>query len=126
VTPRLSPAAARRLARERHTIEVMIGIACRGRHAESRVGLKRGSLCPECEQLLAYAMERVDKCPFADDKPTCARCPVHCYRAAERAQVRAVMRYAGPRMMFHHPILTIRHYSDELSRRRSSQSGSGR
>ena len=64
-------------------------------------------------------MERVDRCPYRADKPTCARCPTHCYRAAERAQVRAVMRYAGPRMILRHPWLTVRHYADQIGRRES-------
>jgi hypothetical protein len=29
-----------------------------------------------------------------------------------RDQIKQVMRYAGPRMLFRHPILTIRHFID--------------
>ena len=88
----------------------MVGIYCRGRHGSA-------ALCPECSGLLEYALQRIEKCPFLDDKPTCARCPVHCYRAAERAHVRQVMRYAGPRMAYRHPVMTVRHYVDQVRHR---------
>ena len=98
-----------RLERERHTIRVMIGIFCHGNHHAS------DALCADCQQLSAYAMERVDRCPYQDDKPTCAKCPIHCYRPALREQIRQVMRYAGPRMILSHPVLTIRHYIDGMT-----------
>ena len=52
---------------------------------------------------------RLEKCPFQEHKTTCAKCPVHCYKPARREQIRAVMRYAGPRMMFRHPRLAFYH-----------------
>ncbi len=105
-----------RLERERHTIEVMIGIYCRGHHRPQDV------LCAECQQLFAYAMQRIDKCPFKEDKPTCAKCPIHCYKSAMREQVRQVMRYAGPRMLVYHPLLAVMHYADEIVRTRKERS----
>ena len=57
----------------------------------------------------AYAGVRLEKCPFQEHKTTCAKCPVHCYKPARRAQIRAVMRYAGPRMMLRHPRLAFYH-----------------
>jgi predicted amidophosphoribosyltransferase len=86
----------------------MITIYCRGHH-----GTRRG-LCPECQELLDYAIARLDRCPFQTGKTTCADCSVHCYRPAEREMIRAVMRYAGPRMLFRHPILTLFHFIDSL------------
>ena len=49
---------------------------------------------------------------FADAKPTCANCLVHCYSADKREQIRVVMRWAGPRMLLLHPILGISHMLD--------------
>jgi len=95
-----------RLAREDKTIGVMVRIYCRDVH-----GTKKG-LCDECGGLLKYARARLDKCPFQEGKTTCAKCPVHCYKLAMREQVRTVMRYAGPRMLLRHPILTFYHFSD--------------
>lgn len=101
---------ADRLERERHTIQVMIQMYCRGRHRAS------GTLCHDCQELFAYAMQRIDKCPFQDDKPTCAKCPIHCYRPSLQDKVCDVMRYAGPRMMFYHPILALLHYIDAMKK----------
>lgn len=97
---------ATRIARERKTVEAMIRISCRGRHGT------HGELCAECAELLEYSHERLDKCRFGADKPTCAACPVHCYKPAMRERIRAAMRYAGPRMSYRHPILTLFHFWD--------------
>jgi hypothetical protein len=98
--------ADKRLAREWKTIEAMIRCYCRDRHnADS-------GLCAECRQLFDYAGMRLERCRFGTEKPTCANCPVHCYQRARREQVKVVMRYAGPRMLWRHPILSLYHWLD--------------
>ena len=72
------------------------------------------SLCPQCQALLDYAHQRLEHCRFGEDKPSCTRCPVHCYKPAMREQIRQVMRYSGPRMLLHDPIMAIRHLWDFL------------
>lgn len=96
----------RRLTRERRTVAAMIDIYCRGTHDAGP------ALCAECRALYEYAMRRLDHCPFGAGKPTCANCSVHCYQAQRRAQIRQVMRYAGPRMLWRHPLLALRHVLD--------------
>ena len=93
-----------RLARERHTMLAMVRIYCRDHHHTPQ------GICPDCEQFLKYAALRLERCRFGEEKPTCARCPVHCYQFDRREQARAVMRYAGPRMLWEHPILSLRHW----------------
>ena len=109
-TPETSPEkpAGRnpRVAREKQTVAAMVAIYCRQQHG------RREGLCPACSELLDYAHLRLERCPFQAEKPTCAKCPVHCYRPGMRERVRAVMRYAGPRMLLYHPILAIRHLLD--------------
>jgi len=97
-----------RMAREGKTVEAMINIYCHGRHGT------KDKLCSECRELLDYAMTRLDKCPFQEGKTTCANCPVHCYKPVMREKIRAVMRYAGPRMFYRHPVLALFHYIDGL------------
>ena len=97
--------ASRRLDRERRTITVMIAMFCRGIH-------KADSLCPDCADLQAYALDRLDKCRFGASKPTCAECKIHCYATEKRDRVRVVMRYAGPRMLLRHPMLALLHLWD--------------
>jgi hypothetical protein len=96
----------RRLIRERETIAAMIGGYCRGIH-----GTQAG-LCAECQSLMDYATNRLERCPFQEKKPTCAKCPIHCYQPQIREQIKAVMRYAGPRMFWRHPVLSVRHFLD--------------
>ncbi len=84
----------------------MIRLYCRGQH-----GTPAG-LCPECRELEAYAGQRLSRCPFQENKTTCAKCPIHCYRPDMRARIRAVMRYAGPRMLYRHPLLALLHLLD--------------
>lgn len=103
-----SQETSRRIARERDTVGAMIRLYCRRHHGQTE------GLCPECAALRAYAMLRLDRCPFGEDKPTCADCPVHCYKPDMRARIREVMRFAGPRMLLAHPLLAIAHLFDKL------------
>ncbi|HTI98540.1 MAG TPA: nitrous oxide-stimulated promoter family protein [Dongiaceae bacterium] len=98
--------ATARLAREWKIVTTMIRCYCQGRH-----GTKTG-FCPECQGLVDYAALRLDRCRFGAEKPTCANCPVHCYQRDRREQVKQVMRYAGPRMLWLHPIMCLRHWLD--------------
>lgn len=99
----MASAPAARLRREKRTIDAMIGIYCRDHHGTGP------GLCASCAELAAYARERLAHCPFGAGKPTCANCRVHCYRTEMRDQVKVVMRYAGPRMLWRHPILAAMH-----------------
>ena len=101
-----------RLAREWRTMQAMVELYCRGHaHASSA-----GGLCADCAQFLAYAGRRLEKCPYGPSKPTCAKCPIHCYKPQPRELARQVMRYAGPRMVWRHPWLSLTHITDKLRR----------
>ena len=39
---------------------------------------------------------------------------IHCYKPDMKEKMREVMRYAGPRMMWYHPIAAIKHLIREL------------
>lgn len=101
------PEQTGRIRREKQTIAAMLRIFCRAHHGAG------GDLCCDCAVLRSYAFQRLDNCPFAAAKPACNRCEVHCYSRTTRARVRAVMRYAGPRMLLRHPILSLMHLVDE-------------
>jgi hypothetical protein len=88
---------------EVRTVSAMIHIYCRARHGAVK------DLCTDCAGLLAYAEERISNCPFGMDKPVCNQCTVHCYSPGMRDRIKGVMRYAGPRMIWSHPVLAIRH-----------------
>jgi hypothetical protein len=97
-----------KLAREEKTISAMMRLFCRGNHKPKGRGL-----CPDCTELLTYARARLDKCPFGEDKGSCAKCDTHCYKPQMRKHIIEVMKYSGPRMLLHHPILAMRHLTSK-------------
>ena len=99
------------LEREFLTMTKMVGIYCTAHHDSD-------DLCDDCAIFLDHAEVRLEKCPYGEDKPTCSNCPVHCYKSYYREKAKAIMRYAGPRMLLRHPILTIAHYLDGRRRAR--------
>lgn len=91
-----------RIEREKWTVQQMVRIYCKAHHSGPHP-------CTECQELMAYAHARLDRCKFGERKGTCKKCPIHCYKPDRREQMRQVMRYAGPRMLLHHPIAALRH-----------------
>lgn len=104
--------------REKQTVSEMIALYCRKNHKT-----KRGALCDECRQLTEYAVMRSDRCPFMENKTFCSNCKVHCYAPEMREKIRKVMRYSGPRMIFHHPVMAIRHVIESKKERRIINNG---
>ncbi len=100
--------------REKQTVALMIKIYCKKKH-----GTKE--LCPECAELLRYANERSDKCPFMETKTFCSNCRVHCYKPVMREKIREVMRFSGPRMIFHHPLMAMRHVIESKKEKKKSE-----
>lgn len=90
------------IEREQVTVEQMIRIYCRYKEGNKE-------LCPQCRELLQYAYTRLERCPFGEKKTSCQHCSIHCYKPEMKKRMQAVMRYAGPRMLFFHPIAAIRH-----------------
>jgi hypothetical protein len=102
--------ATRRLARELRTIGAMLRVYCRDHHDPD--AHNELQLCEECSALFDYARKRLAGCPYGPDKPTCANCQIHCYGPRQREATRVMMRYAGPRMMWRHPLLALAHVLD--------------
>lgn len=89
---------------EIRTVRLMINLYCRNNHGSKDV------LCNECSELFDYVKQRLEKCPFKENKPSCSKCPVYCYKPDMREKIKTVMKYSGLRMLCLHPILTCRHY----------------
>ncbi|MDE6444596.1 MAG: nitrous oxide-stimulated promoter family protein [Muribaculaceae bacterium] len=98
-----------RIEREKKVIREMVMIYCRSIHHTGK-----GEVCGPCEELIDYASKRLERCPKQNDKSSCRICEIHCYAPQRKEEIRAVMRYVGPRMIFYHPITAIRHLIDEL------------
>ncbi|MBQ7761082.1 MAG: nitrous oxide-stimulated promoter family protein [Clostridia bacterium] len=98
--------------REKRVVGLMIRLYCRKKHKTKK------ELCPECQNLLDYARERSDRCPFMETKTFCSNCRVHCYKAQMREKIRQVMKFSGPRMVLYHPILAIKHLIESKKEKR--------
>ena len=84
-----SPKTAKRRVREKRTISQMVALYCAA--------------------IDAYAVLRTERCRKMEVKSSCEECGNHCYAPEKRDEIRAVMRYAGPRMLGRHPVAAVRH-----------------
>ena len=96
-----------RIEEEKKVVEKMICLYCHKKEGN-------GELCQNCHELLDYAHSRLDRCRYGEEKPTCKKCPVHCYRPDMKERVRAVMRWSGPRMILYHPVAAFKHIYREM------------
>lgn len=93
---------------EKKTIKKMIQLYCAKHHGS--IGL-----CDDCRTLLTYSYERVHACPHWPTKPSCTKCLDHCYNRVNRMAIKRVMKYSGPRMIYHSPLLAVRHVYRSLN-----------
>ncbi len=96
-----------RLEREYKTIQAMVEIYCSKHHQT-----EKKEICNECAELIKYARKKLEKCPFQENKSTCGKCTVHCYKKDMKEKVVAIMRYSSPKMIRKHPIMAFQHFLD--------------
>lgn len=90
--------------KEQDILEEFVHIYCRGKDK-----MRNGELCADCQDLLSYAIQRLQRCPL-DPKPACKHCEIHCYKPAYREKIRDVMRYSGKRLVLHGRLDLLWHY----------------
>jgi len=95
----------KKLLSEKKTVEIMITMYCESHHKENTEGL-----CLDCNKLLKYSLLRIDNCVYGVNKPACEICTIHCYNDISQKEIKKVMRYAGPRMILRHPLLSLVHF----------------
>ncbi len=93
---------------EKEIINLMIEIYCKGNKHSPK------TTCQDCTDLITYCKNRIDKCPVMETKTFCKNCSIHCYSPENQEKIKRVMRYSGPRMIFYHPKLTIRHIFTDI------------
>ncbi len=98
---------------ESDTVNLMIALYCHKKHKT-----KKNELCPECQELKEYCAYRLSLCVWGDKKPFCSNCRIHCYNKEHREKIREVMRFSGPRMLFHHPVLAIKHVTQTMKEKK--------
>jgi len=91
------------ITREKRIVEAMLHLYCKSHHNS------QGVLCSECNELLEYAKNRFDNCPFQEKKTCCGICGLSCYQPQMKEKATVVFTYSGPRMFFHHPVLAFHH-----------------
>lgn len=89
---------------EQKTVYLMIKLYCKNHHLKSSE-----NLCNQCRGLYEYSLKKIEHCPLNPSKPPCSECTIHCYKPEIRESIKSVMRYLGPRMIFIHPIITIKY-----------------
>lgn len=110
--PADTPKVAKRREREKLVVSQMIAIYCAHNHGEAvctETGLCGEPVCTECAELDRFAVARTERCRKMETKTSCKDCEHHCYPPAMEERIRAVMRFAGPRMIYKHPVAAIRH-----------------
>ncbi len=88
---------------EQYIVQRMLLIFCKRNHETN------GELCDSCAKLRDYALLRLEKCTFGNEKPACKDCPIHCYKPEMREKIREVMRFSGSRMVWYYPVDSIKH-----------------
>jgi len=96
--------------RERDSISKMITIYCNKHHNSGQ------NLCEDCTIISEYASKSISLCPYGAVKPVCGKCPSNCFRGDMHGKMVKIMRFAGPRMLYKHPILTVRHILDAIKK----------
>ncbi len=92
----------------------MANIFCSAHHEGEKKDPQ--GLCAACAETIAYSIERTRRCPN-EHKGNCEDCSIHCYKPEERARIREIMVYAGPRMLTRHPVMTFFYLKKKLARK---------
>ncbi|MBU5483211.1 nitrous oxide-stimulated promoter family protein [Clostridium sp. MSJ-11] len=93
----------RKIEKEKKVVKLMITLYCEKKHKYKE------KLCNECEELLDYTHKKLTYCKFGEEKNSCKRCSIHCYKEDMREKIRRVMRFSAPRIIIHKPQEFMRH-----------------
>jgi len=87
---------------DKYIIQWMIEYYCFKKHNNKK-------MCNECIELFNYALVRIQQCPYGEFKPTCSSCPIHCYNPDKREQIKNVMKFSGPAILFRKPVTGVKY-----------------
>ena len=91
-----------KIEKEKNIVAFMIEYYCKKNHNQKAIG-------KSCNDLVKYAHDRLNVCPFRENKSSCLKCKVHCYSNEKREEIKKVMSFVGPRMIYLMPIQYIKH-----------------
>lgn len=98
----------KKITNEKEIVALMIDLYFKG----SQNTLSR----EEYLDLKEYSLQKLDSCPFGEEKTFCSVCKIHCYDVDHRERIRSVMRYSAPRMLFYHPVMMLSHTLTSLKK----------
>ncbi len=96
-----------RLNTEKKVFKKMVLIYCKNKH-------QKNTPCSECREIIEYGIEKIDNCFYAEKKPFCSKCSIHCYNKNMQKKVKDIMRFSGPRIIFYHPFISLKHLFSSL------------
>lgn len=96
-----------RLKKEKKVFEKMVLIYCKKKHQDNYP-------CIDCREIIKYGHDKINKCIHGEEKPFCSKCNVHCYEKNMQKKVKDIMRFSGPRIIFYHPIVSLKHLLSSL------------
>ncbi len=90
--------------KDRRTLQAIGRIYCQGNHAER--GKDVAGMCSECGAAIEQTLARAEACPHGHEG-NCQDCATPCQRGEAQERIKAIMRYAAPRMLVRHPLMTL-------------------
>lgn len=97
--------------KDRATMEAIGAIYCRGNHDAAARG--DDAMCAWCREAIEDTLERALACPHGH-KHNCEDCETHCQRGEAQQNIKVIMRYAAPRMVVRHPVMTFGYLRKKL------------
>ena len=97
-----------RITQQKNTIEIMVKLYCAKNHSGDN------EVCPDCREVLDYALTRVSNCRYGENKPNCGDCKTCCYKKDMKSKITHIMKYSGPRLLVHHPRVALVHILDKF------------
>jgi hypothetical protein len=96
-----------RIEEEKATVGKMIALYCKKQHHSIE-------LCQQCQIVYEYATKRLNRCPYQNKKPACKNCTIHCYNPTMRDQIKIIMRFSGPKMIWSYPMYSLLHFYQKI------------
>lgn len=108
-----------KLVFELKVLAQMFNLYCKKHHQQAG-----DELCADCSEVYSYAEARSKACRFRENKVFCLNCSTHCYKESMRERIRVIMRYSGPRMLFHHPLVLLQHMLESSKEKKARKQAS--
>ena len=103
-----------RTARDRKVLEAMGRIFCKAHHSGEKDPC---ALCSLCHEIVEVTLVRTASCPYGHEG-NCQDCAIHCQRGEAQERIREIMRYAAPRMVLRHPLMTMEYLRRKAAKRK--------